>query len=66
MQDYIEMPDVVTPIKIGQFTLYVYAYRKLYPYEYKEMVWAYLTQKKLRQVPKSGYDKFTTSIGFYE
>lgn len=37
MQDYIEMPSVVTPFKVGGFTLYVYAYRRLSPREGAEM-----------------------------
>ena len=47
MQDYMEMPDVVTPFKIGGFTLYVYAYRRLSPREGAEMVRQYLMQLSL-------------------
>lgn len=66
MQDYIEMPNVVTPFKVGDFTLYVYAYRRLSPHEGVEMVRQYLMQKKLRKLPKSGSGKLITVIGFDE
>lgn len=66
MQDHIEMPSVVTPFKVGGFTLYVYAYRRLSPREGAEMVRQYLMQKKLRKLPKSGSGKLITVIGFDE
>lgn len=66
MQDYFEMPGVVTTFKIGDFTLYVYAYRRLSPREGTEMVRQYLMQNKLKKLPKSGSGKLITVIGFDE
>lgn len=66
MQDYYEMPDVVTTFKIGDFTLYIYAYRRLSPREGTEMVRQYLMQNRLKKLPKSGSGKLITVIGFDE
>lgn len=66
MQDYFEMPDVVTTFKIGDFTLHVYAYRRLSPREGTEMVRQYLMQNRLKKLPKSGSGKLITVIGFDE
>ena len=60
------MPDVVTTFKIGDFTLHVYAYRRLSPREGTEMVRQYLIQNKLKKLPKSGSGKLITVIGFDE
>lgn len=60
------MPDVVTTFKIGDFTLHVYAYRRLSPREGTEMVRQYLMQNRLKKLPKSGSGKLITVIGFDE
>ncbi len=59
----LPMPDVVTPIQIGDFTLYAYAYRKLTKSEQRFALKQYLRKFKLKSVPKSGSGKVITIIG---
>ncbi len=56
-------PNVVTVIKIGDFTLRAYAYRKLTESECKFALRQYLRKFKLKSIPKSGSGKIITIIG---
>ncbi len=59
----LSMPNIKTTIKIGNFTLYAYAYRKLTESECKIALQEYLQKTKLKSVPKSGSGKIITIIG---
>lgn len=63
MSDDIQMPSVKTTIRIGNFTLYVYAYKILTEPECKLALRQYLQQFKLKSVPKSGSAKIITLFG---
>lgn len=58
------MPNVVTEIHIGNFTLYAYAYRILTRKEALIARDLWLSQSKLKSFPKSGSGKVITNFGY--
>lgn len=63
MSDFIHKPNVVTTVKVGGFTLYVYAYRRLTRAECLRAVAVYLQQARLKHLPARGSAKIYTIIG---
>lgn len=63
MSDFIPTPDVLTTVRVGGFTLYVYAYRRLTRAECKQAVSMYLQQTRLKHLPSHGSGKVYTIIG---
>lgn len=63
MDNYISSPHVVTRVKIGNFTLDVYAYRHLNSDECRLAVSQYLRQCKLKKPPSNGSGKVFTQFG---
>lgn len=63
MPDFIRKPNVVTTVKAGGFTLYVYAYRSLTKAECLRAVAVYLQQTRLKRLPTRGSAKIYTIIG---
>lgn len=59
-------PDVKTTIKIGDFTLVVYAYRTITKAEAQLALGMWLKSAKRKKVPKSGYGEVVTIFGFDE
>jgi len=57
------MPNIETKIKIGNFSLSVFAYRKLTKNECIISCRMYLKQKHLKTFPKSGSGKVITHFG---
>lgn len=66
MADTLEMPDVRNEARIGGFTLYVYAYRKLTEDELKASAFQWLAQSRRKNFPKSGSAKMFTLFGAHE
>ncbi len=66
MSDFIPKPSVVSDVKIGNFTLYVYAYRKITPTEAKESARTFLKKSKFKKFPKNGSGKIVTTYGLLE
>ncbi len=62
MEDF-SIPNIKTTIRIGGFTLYAYAYRKLSKSECNLAVQQYLRNCKLKAIPKSGSGKIITIFG---
>lgn len=63
MSDFIPGPDVVTTVRVGGFTLYVYAYRRLTQVECKQAVSMYMRQNRLKRLLAQGSGKVYTIIG---
>ena len=63
MDNYISLPHIVTHVKVGDFTLDVYAYRHLNSDECKLAVSQYLRQCKLKKLPLNGHGKIFTQFG---
>lgn len=63
MSDYIPSPNVVTNLKIGDFTLHIYAYRKLTRSECQTALMMYMRNSHLQKLPSSGSGKVITLFG---
>ncbi len=63
MTNDIEYPKVLTTVKIGNFTLFVYAYRTLTVPECRLAEAMWLKQNKLKHIPSSGSGKIITTFG---
>lgn len=60
------IPDVKSTVKIGGFTLYVYAFRPITKTEARLAAGMWLKASKKRKVPKSGSGEVVTIFGFDE
>lgn len=63
MNSDIDMPNVITEIRIGNFTLYAYAYRTLKRNECLLAKAMWLKQHNKKSIPKSGSGKIITIFG---
>lgn len=63
MLDHIPAPDIITTLKVGNFTLKIYAYRKLSRSECQMALMMYLRTFHLKKVPSSGTGKVFTQFG---
>ncbi len=64
MDDMI--PNVKTTVRVGDFTLGVYAYRTITKAEARLALGMWLKSSKRKKVPKSGTGKVVTIFGFDE
>lgn len=64
MPDQIPSPNVKNTVCVGDFTLYVYAYRTLTKPELRYAAYEWLRQTKKRKFPAAGEAKMLTTIGF--
>ena len=64
MGDKIPLPPVKTAVKIGNFTLDVYAYRRLTKAECRLAVDMYKSQKRIGKLPASGSAICVTQFGY--
>ena len=64
MQDQIPSPNIKNAVRVGDFTLYVYAYRKLTDAELRRCAYEWLRQTKERKFPKSGEASLFTILGY--
>ena len=63
MSDHISVPNIATSVKIGGFTLNVYAYRRLTPAECKLALSQYMKHQNIKKLPASGTGKVFTLFG---
>lgn len=63
MCDKIPIPSVKTIVKIGNFTMNVYAYRSLTEAECRLAVSMYKRKKHIKKLPATGSVDFITTIG---
>lgn len=63
MSDCIPKANIVTHIKIGDFVINAYAYRRLSRSECEIVAQKYLTEKHLKSFPKSGSVDIHTTFG---
>lgn len=63
MRDHIPNANIVTHIKMGDFVINAYAYRRLSRSECKIIAQKYLTEKHLKSFPKSGSVSIYTTFG---
>ena len=61
MSDNFQMPNVITQIRVGKFTLY--AYRTLNKAESQLALGMWLSKVNRKKVPKSGSGKVITHFG---
>ena len=64
MSDHIPVPSVKNIVRVGDFTLYVYAFRPLTECELKCSASQWLKETKRRSFPKSGEASVFTIYGF--
>lgn len=64
MQDDMPAPKIKNIVHIGDFTLSVYAYRRLSDAELRLCAHKWLQQSKKRSFPKSGEASMVTIFGF--
>lgn len=64
MCDKIPMPSVKTSIKVGNFTLNVFAYRHLTKAECRIVVSKYKADNHIKKLPSSGSVNYFTIIGY--
>jgi len=60
------IPDVVTTLKFGKFTLQILAYRKLTKAEKEASVSMYLQSRRSKTFPKEGSAKLITAFGMFD
>lgn len=60
------VPNVKTTVRIGDFTLEVYAYRTIIKAEAQLALGMWLKSSKRKKLPKSGIGKVVTIFGFHE
>lgn len=63
MSDFVSLPKVITNIRIGEFILHIYAYRRLNLAESKRACKEWLIQNKRKSFPAKGESKIVTIIG---
>lgn len=63
MNDNLQLPSVENKIISGNFTLYVYAYRRLTKNELMLSVAKYMNDKHIKKLPTSGSAKLITTFG---
>ena len=61
--DNIQMPNVLTAIKIGQLKVEIFAFRRLSRDECQLAIKMHMRQCKLKQLPKSGKIKIISTFG---
>ena len=66
MDSDMPLPNIQNEVRAGDFTLYVYAYRKLTDSELKYSAGLWLKQSRKKRFPKSGSGKLITTFGFDE
>lgn len=59
----IPLPPVKNTIKAGNFTFYIYAYRRLTKTECKFAISKYMTDSHMKKIPVSGSVKIITQFG---
>ena len=63
MSDYMQTPNIVTDLKLGDFTLHCFAYRKLTKAELNLCARKWLSINKRKSFPKTGSGKIITTLG---
>lgn len=63
MSDKVPFPSVKTVVKVGNFTLNVYAYRLLTKTESKLALKMYMKKRHLNRLPASGSAEIVTLFG---
>lgn len=64
MSDHTPVPNVKNIVRAGDFTLYVYAFRRLTEGELKQSAARWLHENKRRTFPKTGEASMITVYGF--
>ena len=64
MPDHIPVANVKNIVRVGDFILYVYAFRRLTERELKRSAAQWLKESKRRSFPKSGEASMFTIFGF--
>ena len=66
MDNYAERPSVLNLVRQGNFTLRIYAYRKITRNEALYFLAQYLSQNRLKSIPKTGNAEMWVNVGFDE
>lgn len=66
MDSYAARPPVLNVVRQGNFTLQIYAYRKITRNEALYFLGQYLSQNRLKKVPKTGAAEMWVNVGFDE
>lgn len=64
MSDHAPVPNVKNIMRVGDFTLYVYAFRRLSERELRQSAARWLQENRRRTFPKTGEASMITIYGF--
>ena len=62
--DHVQVPNVITKMKIRNFEITFCAYKRLSKRECLYLLRKYIRSHKLKQLPKSGKIRIISTIGF--
>ena len=66
MDESIKRPPVPTVVQKGQFMFCIYAYRQLTKNEALYYLGQYLSQRRLKSIPKTGSAEMWVNVGYDE